>query len=187
MFLNSLRSLIPISRLAQLSVLSLAFAVPSFAESTSAQSLKPFESDGCSSFPDGTFHNQSLWYECCKAHDYAYWRGGTYDERLQADEDLRVCVAEQGQPEIAFIMLMGVRVGGVPWIPTEFRWGYGWSYPKGYGRLSEGELALIEALDGEEHLVKKRSKTRNTALNKKNNQTLPLVISGDQKVSSENK
>lgn len=29
-------------------------------------------------------------------------------------------------------MLSGVRVGGSPYWPTKFRWGYGWSYPHGY-------------------------------------------------------
>lgn len=176
--------------LALFSIFSLACALPLFADS-----LRPFESDGCSSFPDGTYYDESLWYECCKAHDYAYWRGGTYDERVQADEDLRACVAELGQPEVAFIMLVGVRIGGVPWIPTEFRWGYGWSYPKAYGELTEGELALIkvlsEGLNGDLSgaigaakgaSVREGRKTSNTASNGQSHQTQPLVAPGAHKV-----
>ena len=41
-----------------------------------AADIAPFTSDGCSSFPDGTPANQSLWLECCVRHDLAYWRGG---------------------------------------------------------------------------------------------------------------
>jgi hypothetical protein len=40
-------------------------------------------------------------------------------------------------------MFAGVRVGGSPYFPTPFRWGYGWSYPRGYGALSEQELAQV--------------------------------------------
>lgn len=28
------------------------------------------------------------------------------------------------------LMLAGVRVGGAPWWPTPFRWGYGWPWPR---------------------------------------------------------
>jgi len=94
--------------------------------------IKPFTTDGCSSFPDGNIEQQSLWVNCCIRHDLAYWKGGTYEEKLQADKSLESCVTEVGEPEIAAIMLAGVRVGGSPFFPTSYRWGYGWSYPRGY-------------------------------------------------------
>lgn len=111
--------------------------------------LKPFTSDGCSSFPNGTFAQSELWLSCCTAHDYAYWRGGTYDERLQADNALRACVAKVGEPEVAILMLAGVRVGGTPFFPTSYRWGYGWSYPKFYRKLTEDELSQVKAREAE--------------------------------------
>jgi len=104
--------------------------------SACARPIKPFTSDGCSSFPNGTFEQTELWLQCCTAHDVAYWKGGTYDQRLEADEALRMCVKEVGEPEIALLMLAGVRVGGSPVWPTTYRWGYGWSYPKWYAILS---------------------------------------------------
>jgi len=58
-----------------------------------ASALKPFTSDGCSSFPDGTLQHKDLWIECCTAHDYAYWKGGAYAERNAADKELRQCIA----------------------------------------------------------------------------------------------
>ncbi|MBL1321145.1 MAG: hypothetical protein COA63_008815 [Methylophaga sp.] len=97
-----------------------------------AEEIKPFTSDGCSTFPDGTFEQQQLWLNCCTVHDKAYWRGGTYQQRLDADLALKNCVAEVGEPLIAQLMLAGVRVGGSPYWPTKFRWGYGWSYFHGY-------------------------------------------------------
>ena len=112
----------------------------------SAEKIKPFTSDGCSVFPDGTLKQRELWLFCCTAHDYAYWQGGTYDERLIADEDLHQCVSNVGEPNIASLMLAGVRVGGSPYFPSSFRWGYGWSYPRWYKALTEEEKKQIELL-----------------------------------------
>lgn len=106
--------------------------------------LKPFTSDGCSSFPDGTLSDKELWLACCTEHDRAYWQGGTYQQRLDADKELRRCVAEIGEPAIANLMLGGVRVGGTPIIPTPFRWGYGWDFPRGYGTLTDEEKKMVE-------------------------------------------
>lgn len=111
--------------------------------------IRPFTSDGCSDFPDGTPSNKTLWLACCVAHDRAYWAGGTARERAQADAVLRACVANVGEPQIAALMLAGVRVGGSPYWPTRFRWGYGWPWPRGYRALTPYEReqvrkALIE-------------------------------------------
>ena len=111
-----------------------------------AENIKPFTSDGCSSFPDGTFEHNQLWLSCCTAHDYAYWQGGTYHERLVADKELQQCVAKVGEPHIANLMLAGVRVGGSPYLPTSFRWGYGWSYPRWYKVLTDAEKKQIKAM-----------------------------------------
>ncbi|WP_045859326.1 hypothetical protein [Teredinibacter purpureus] len=113
-----------------------------------AEKLKPFSSDGCSAFPDGTLDNKRLWLHCCTAHDKAYWRGGSYAERKTADELLRKCVAAVGEEEIAQLMLAGVRVGGSPFWPTKFRWGYGWRYPRLYGELTSSEQAMIDDFEG---------------------------------------
>ncbi len=110
----------------------------------SGDDIKPFTSDGCSGFPDGTLEHRDLWHKCCTAHDYAYWKGGSYEERLDADNELRSCVSSVGEEKIAKLMLAGVRVGGSPFFPTTFRWGYGWSYPKLYGALTEEELEMIK-------------------------------------------
>lgn len=108
--------------------------------------LKPFTTDGCSSFPDGTLQYRDLWLECCTQHDVAYWKGGTREERRQADNNLRMCVSSAGEPAIAQLMLAGVTVGGSPYWPTRFRWGYGWPYPRGYKALSADEKAAVAEL-----------------------------------------
>jgi len=85
-----------------------------------------FTTDGCSWWPDGT------WVECCVTHDMWYWCGGSCDEREHADADLRQCVAANGPGGMGTTMYLGVRVGGAPWYPVPFRWGYGWDWPHGY-------------------------------------------------------
>lgn len=106
--------------------------------------LKPFTTDGCSAFPNGTIDQQSLWANCCIRHDLAYWQGGTYDQRLAADKSLEHCVAQVGEPKIAKLMLAGVRVGGSPYFPTSYRWGYGWPYPRGYKPLTADDKVEIQ-------------------------------------------
>lgn len=112
-----------------------------------AADLAPFTTDGCSSFPDGTINDKTLWIDCCIRHDLAYWRGGTHEERLAADLALEQCVAKLGEPDIAKLMLQGVRAGGSPLLPTPFRWGYGWPFPRDYKALTKEEIAQVrEAL-----------------------------------------
>jgi len=113
--------------------------------SVNAADLKPFTSDGCSVFPDGIISQKNLWLQCCTEHDKAYWAGGTAAMRKIADEDLKACVSKVGEPEIAQLMLAGVRVGGTPYLPTTFRWGYGWPFPRGYKVLTKKEKMQIAA------------------------------------------
>ncbi len=116
-----------------------------------AEQIKPFASDGCSVFPDGTFSQNELWLSCCTAHDYDYWQGGTFKQRLESDRRLKQCVAKVGEPHIANIMLAGVRVGGSPYFPTTYRWGYGWPYPRGYKALTDSEISKIEIIIKEDN------------------------------------
>jgi hypothetical protein len=127
---------------ALLAALTLLLALPA-----AADELKPFASDGCSAFPDGTPTQRELWLQCCTAHDRAYWQGGTYQQRKEADLALRRCVAQVDQPEIAAVMLVGVRAGGSPLFPTRFRWGYGWTWPRWYRALSEEESEQVRNME----------------------------------------
>lgn len=110
------------------------------------QQLKPFSSDGCSAFPDGTLTENDLWLACCEQHDMAYWMGGSYSAKLRADEALEHCVTKIGKPEVAKLMLAGVAVGGSAYLPTTFRWGYGWPYPRRYNVLSTEEEKQIQEM-----------------------------------------
>ena len=92
---------------------------------------EPFRTDGCSMWPDAMFTGES-WQACCVTHDIAYWCGGTCTMRKAADEELERCVGDHYQTWMGALMKPGVRVGGPPWIPAYWRWGYGHEYPAGY-------------------------------------------------------
>lgn len=62
---------------------------------------------------------------------------------------LKECVASVGEEKIALLMLAGVRVGGTPYLPTSFRWGYGWPYPRFYGELTTDEQKRVGILSPE--------------------------------------
>jgi hypothetical protein len=110
-----------------------------------ASDLHDFTSDGCSLFPDGSIKDRTLWCECCFAHDIAYWRGGTAEERKQADKALQACVRERtGDKALADLMYNGVRAGGHPAFPTWYRWGYGWKYGRGYRPLTPEEQPQVD-------------------------------------------
>jgi len=114
--------------------------------------LKPFESDGCSLFPDSDEIAHVDWCSCCFEHDMAYWRGGTEAERLAADEALKQCVMNKTtNSALANVVYDGVRFGGSPYFYTWYRWGYGWKYDRKYQTLTlaeekEADRLLNEAL-----------------------------------------
>jgi len=85
---------------------------------------KPFATDICSAWPDWDYG------DCCVVHDQIYWDGGSRDKRLQADIDLKHCVADKNSAFMGQVMYMGVRVGGHPWVPAPWRWNFGESYLK---------------------------------------------------------
>lgn len=87
--------------------------------------------DGCSFAPDFDFA------ACCDAHDEVYWRGGSCEQRLAADRALRACIAASGRPILAKVYYSAVRLGGAPWWPLPWRWGFGWPYGTAYSAACE--------------------------------------------------
>lgn len=136
---------------------------------SAADQLQPFRSDGCSVFPDGTLTEKNLWLSCCTDHDIAYWKGGTREEKIAADLALRQCVEALGQPTIAKLMQTGVRVGGSPYLPTGFRWGYGWKQRRAYKPLSQPEQLQADKLLKHyyEELQKNKNKEKKTQTEKR--------------------
>ena len=124
--------------------------VASFSNPSAANSLKPFTTDGCSLWLDGTPEQPNLWRHCCVAHDLAYWQGGTKEQRKQADEDILACVKQAQGSGMANYIYGNVRWGGSPYWMSNYRWGYGWDYldgmwPRGYKVPTAEEQAQIDA------------------------------------------
>ena len=133
-------------------IFCLSFQTIAWAESypykTNKNALAKFTTDGCSVFPDKFWNDKDqTWLHCCVQHDIDYWMGGTEAQREGADEELKTCVADTKHDKIAVAMKLGVYFGGVHWLYTSWRWGYGWKKNRGYSELSEQEeLAADQAL-----------------------------------------
>jgi hypothetical protein len=113
--------------------------------------LKPFTTDGCSVWIDGTVTDPYLWRHCCVAHDKAYWIGGTNLERNKADEAILACVSDVAGKAMGSYMYFFVSTGGGPFLITPYRWGYGWDFleqgrPRGYKVPTAAEWDQINAL-----------------------------------------
>ena len=106
-------------------VLALLAVGTSAQVSTVPELPKTFRSDGCTMFPDGNYR------ECCVEHDKSYFFGGSLKQRRAADKELFRCVRSKGNGKfLASIIYVGVRVGGVSFLPTPFRWGFGNKFPR---------------------------------------------------------
>lgn len=132
-------------------LVAMAFLSQSLFADEHQATLKPFSTDGCSMFADGPLDQPYLWRHCCVAHDLAYWKGGTLEERAAADAAMLACVHPLYNPLVAESMYMAVRWGGHPMWLTTYRWGYGWDYwadnlPRGYQAANAYEQAQIAAL-----------------------------------------
>lgn len=119
------------------------------AHTSQANELKPFTTDGCSLWIDGTVEQPNLWRHCCVAHDLDYWQGGTQAQRKQSDERIQACVKEAQGSGMANYIYTNVRWGGSPYWMSNYRWGYGWDYldgiwPRGYKVPTPEEQAQID-------------------------------------------
>lgn len=96
----------------------------------------PFTTDGCSGLTFWLWRKllkrPPPWEGHCVEHDRAYHAGGSREQRRHADLELAAAVCRMGYPIMGALMYYGVRVGGVWWLPTPWRWGYGWRWPRRY-------------------------------------------------------
>lgn len=87
---------------------------------------KPNPKDGCSWTPDYNIAS------CCNDHDRAYRHGGSREQRKRADQKFRQCIRDKDHSILDDVYYIGVRMNAVPWLPTSFRWGFGYPYEKGH-------------------------------------------------------
>lgn len=63
-------------------------------------------------------------------HDWLYWQGGSRRARKKADRAFYKCLRTTTNRRLALVRWLGVRLGGVGFLPTPWRWGYGWKWPR---------------------------------------------------------
>lgn len=129
-------------------ILSLFFILFTMPLALSSTTPKPFTTDLCTGYPEGTRQQPTLWAHCCLKHDLDLWAGGRSDDRTQADLALRECVSKTGEPQHARLMWMGVRLGRLS--PVKLpgqQWGNAWGNSVRNQILSREEInALHQAL-----------------------------------------
>lgn len=107
----------------------------------------PFTTDNCSWWFDGIpFYDPNRWAYCCRRHDLAYWKGGTYTQKVKADNALYSCVVETHTFIVPTLMWSGVQMFGGPYTGMPYRWGYAWPKDRGYKALDEKEQMQIDYL-----------------------------------------
>jgi hypothetical protein len=102
----------------------------------SSQYMRPFSTDGCTMYGEGTCEKPYAWTHCCVEHDFKYWHGGSAEEKTAADQELSNCVSKSGFSDHAFMMLMGINL----FASHTDRWGSGWHQNPGYRKLTNDEV-----------------------------------------------
>ena len=120
--------------------LLLLFLIPL---SSIALELKPFETDGCTFFIEGT--KRYNWSKCCLKHDIDYYFGGSIHRRRSVDQKLKQCVQKKAGKVLALIMRAGVGIGHLSPIKSKYAWNKAWNKSrKSFGdKFSKEELDLI--------------------------------------------
>lgn len=112
-----------------------------------ASELKPFETDYCTMFFEGTWQRPNVWKPCCFEHDLRYWFGGKKSEMHKADLELKQCVRQRAGSFWANLMYYAIRTGHFSPIKNKYKWGWGWSTARHFQELSnEDKLYIREKL-----------------------------------------
>lgn len=121
---------------------TLLFSTQSFAISDNA--LKPFVTDYCTAYTEGTRAQPNLWKHCCEEHDLYFWAGGSIDDRKATDLRLKACVEKTGAKLQATLIYTAVTIGGKS--PIRFKtkeWGHAWENRQRYISLNELETSKV--------------------------------------------
>lgn len=107
--------------------------------------LKPFFTDGCTMFIDGTKDQPTLWRNCCVEHDLRYWFGGSSKEMDDTDLRLKSCVTKVAGAKWAKLIYMGVRTGHHSPIKNKTQWNWGWSKKRNNAPLNPDEISYVKS------------------------------------------
>jgi len=109
-----------------------------------SESLKPFETDNCTFFAEGTIKQPDQWKHCCFEHDLRYWFGGSIPDRDFADENLKQCVKDVAGPFWSQLIYRGVKAGHQSPAQHRLHWAWGWTSPRDNHPLSSSEKEIIQ-------------------------------------------
>lgn len=116
------------------------FTLNSWALTESA--LKPFVTDYCTLYVEGTRAQPNLWRHCCLEHDLYFWSGGSLEDKKVADLGLKSCVAKTGATVQSELIYAAVVIGGrSPVHIKDKAWGNTWGDRPRYLSLTESETA----------------------------------------------
>lgn len=110
----------------------------------SANQLKPFVTDYCTMFADGTLAKPGLWKNCCLLHDIHYWYGGTEKDMDQTDLKLKSCVNEVAGSTWANLIYSGVRAGHHSPVKNIHKWNWGWETKRDNNELNAQEIIYVQ-------------------------------------------
>ena len=134
-----------------LTLITLAIIAPGL---NAADTLKPFVTDGCTMFVDGTISSPGLWRSCCVEHDLRYWYGGSDSEMDATDNHIRDCVERVAGASWAKVVYTGIRAGHYSPIKNKYQWSWGWNQKREKTPLTPEEstyvLGEIRALQNSE-------------------------------------
>ncbi len=105
--------------------------------------LKNFETDGCTMFFDGPKDRPNLWRHCCVEHDLRYWYGGDSVDMKNTDLRLKACVKEVAGDTWANLIYLGVRTGHLSPIKNKTHWSWGWTNKRANSKLSKEESEYV--------------------------------------------
>lgn len=115
--------------------------------------VKPFATDYCTSYPEGTRQQPDLWKHCCVEHDLYFWAGGSLEERKETDLKLKECVEATGAHVQAQLIYTAVAMGTHS--PIRFKtkqWGHSFEGRERYLKLSSQETSeLIDFIESHSH------------------------------------
>lgn len=123
--------------------LTITASAQSESVSTLNNSLKSFETDGCTMFVDGTPSKPGLWKHCCVEHDMRYWFGGDQKDMDKTDLRLKACVKEVAGATWAELIYTGVRAGHNSPVKNKTHWSWGWTTERANAPLSSLESDYI--------------------------------------------
>ena len=104
---------------------------------------RPFITDGCTGWLDGT--RKYDWSHCCHKHDLQMWAGGSKSDRKKADRELRSCIKKNSNGFHAFVMGAGVFIGSLSPIKIQSKkWGNAWGKNAGYFELTNEQIIDLE-------------------------------------------